>query len=256
MRYTIISAAFALVLSPFVLNSIAAETVTFEQSTLIFEVNNTAKDIGLQLKLDGDPWNEVMLFSPSGKLLGSIKGKGTLKELGLTENFFETNEPVFQGPDAETTVEEFLEMFPKGKYELEGTTVDGAKIVGTAVLNHILPCGPVITSPVGDPDPDNTVIAWDPVTTEINHETGDCEDDPSPKIDIVGYEVIVENEDTLLKVFDVLLPGTANSVLVSPEFLDFDTEYKFEVIAIQRKKGKQYGNQTITEGSFTTAPEP
>lgn len=255
MKYTIFSALAALVLCFLALNSPAVNTVEFEQASLIFEVNNTAKDIGVQLKLDGEPWNQVMLFNPNGKLLADIEGKGNLKDLGITEQFFETNEPTFLGPDAETTISEYLKKFPKGKYELEGTTIDGAKIEGTAELSLILPCGPVITSPVGKPDPDNTVIAWNPVTTEINHETGVCDSNPSPKINIVGYEVIVENEDTLLKVFDVILPATANSVMVSPEFLDFDTTYKIEVLAIQGNKG-QYGNQTITEGSFTTATVP
>jgi hypothetical protein len=220
MKYTIFSAFAALVLCSLALTSPAVNTVEFEQASLIFEVNNTAKDIGVQLKFDGEPWNRVMVFNPDGELLADIEGKGNLKDLGLTENFFETNEPAFQGPDAETTINDYLSMFPKGKYELEGTTIDGATIVGTAELAHVLPCGPVITSPVGNPDPDNTVIAWNPVTTEINHESGDCENDPSPKINIIGYEVIVENEDTLLRVFDVLLPGTANSVTVAPEFLN------------------------------------
>lgn len=251
VKCIIFSLFIALILSSQVLNSSAKEdTIEFEQSTLIFEVNTTAKDIGVQLKLDGEPWSQVMLFNPNGKLLATIKGKGGLNDLGLTENFFETNEPVYQGPDADTTVEEFLDMFPEGEYILKGRTAEGGKIEGTAELSHILPCGPVVS--VVDTDPLNTVIAWDPVTHKIDPDTGDCEDAPSPEdINIVGYEVIVEVEDPLLRVFDVFLPGSATSVMVSPDFLTSGTDYFFEVIAIQGNDG-EYGNQSITEGSFTT----
>ncbi|MGH7801395.1 MAG: hypothetical protein ACREOW_12340 [Thermodesulfobacteriota bacterium] len=252
MKYTIFSIVFALVLSSLPLYSSAKDTIEFEEAKIIFEVNNSASDIGVQLKFDGDPWNKVKVFTPDGNLLFDVEGKGTLRNLGLTEHFNETHEPIFRGPDAETTLEDFLEMFPEGEYELKGKTVEGPKIEGTAELSHVLPCGPVITGPMGNPAPNNTVIAWQFVNTVIDPETGNCVS--SPDINIVAYEVIVEVEDPLLRVFDVQLLPSQNSVDVPPQFLDFDTTYNFEVIAIQGING-EYGNQTITEGSFTTAEE-
>jgi hypothetical protein len=74
------------------------------------------------------------------------------------------------------------------------------------------------------------------VTTSIDGEP----------IDIVGYEVIVENGDLN---FDVHLPGEATQIAVSPEFLKAGADYLFEVLAIEAG-----GNQTITEGCFSTAP--
>jgi hypothetical protein len=253
MKYTIFSALATLVLCSLALNSLAKDTIELDEARFIFEVNYTDGDIGVQLILDSDPFDSIKGFTPDGQLFFDMQGKNSLKDLGINENFFESNEPLFRGEEAEITIEEILDMFPEGDYELKGMTVEGMKLEGTATLSHVLPCGPVITSPVGNPDPDGTVIAWGSVTTAIDPETGDCVS--SDDIDIIAYEVIVENDDTIQKVFDVLLPGTSNSITVSPEFLEFDTEYDLEVIAIQSNDG-EYGNQTITETDFTTSEEP
>jgi hypothetical protein len=81
------------------------------------------------------------------------------------------------------------------------------------------------------------VIEWDPVTMSIS-------DKP---IDIVAYEVIVENGDLD---FDVIFPARAGTMVTVPaEVLEPGTDYLFEVLAIANG-----GNQTITEGCFRTAP--
>ena len=106
-----------------------------------------------------------------------------------------------------------------------------------------MPQGPELVSPVpaaGQECAANlaipVVIEWDPVTTSI-------EDEP---IDIVAYEVIVENDDVN---FDVIVPASAGTlVTVPPEVLEPGTDYIFEVLAIE-----EGGNQTITEGCFRTA---
>ena len=81
-------------------------------------------------------------------------------------------------------------------------------------------------------------VAWNPVTTSY---FGD-------PIHIRGYEVIVENEiDTN---FDVHMPAEQGTQLtVSSEVLKPGHDYIFEVLAIE-----EGGNQTITEGCFSTAP--
>jgi hypothetical protein len=85
---------------------------------------------------------------------------------------------------------------------------------------------------------------WEPVTESINGST---------EIEIIGYQVIVETEDPRrladVRVFNADVPASVTSVTVSPGFLAPDTEYDFEVLAIE-----EGGNQTITSSSFTTAP--
>jgi hypothetical protein len=80
-------------------------------------------------------------------------------------------------------------------------------------------------------------ISWLPVTTSIFGEA----------LEIVRYEVIVENDDLN---FDVKFPASSGTqITVSPEVLEPGTSYNFEVLAVE-----EGGNQTITEGCFTTAP--
>ena len=51
--------------------------------------------------------------------------------------------------------------------------------------------------------------------------------------------------------FNVTVPGRKTSVTVPRQFLQPNTEYKIEVLAIEKS-----GNQTITEGEFSTGPKP
>ena len=165
-----------------------------------------------------------------GKKILELKAKGAVKKQGLTELFFESAEPPF----GVFSLDDFLDRFPAGDYELEGQTVDGTKIVGTASLTHDIPDAPVVTSPEdGDEvDPDDFTVTWDAVMT--------------PGVEIVGYHVVVEKEDPL-QVIHIDLPASQTSVSIPPEFMQAGTEYKCEVLAIEES-----GNQTITEVEFET----
>jgi hypothetical protein len=77
------------------------------------------------------------------------------------------------------------------------------------------------------------VISWDEVA------------DP-PGSAIAGYQLIVEAG--LLNVLDVKVPASVTSFTVPPEFLEADTDYDFEVLAIEAG-----GNQTITQSEFSTS---
>ena len=208
-----------------------AAQIPFAKAKIIFEFNSTGQDLGIQVSLDGEPWKNIKVVSPNGRILLEVEGKGTLKKFGLTELFVESNEPSFD----EVPREDILALFPAGEYKFFGKTVEGDKLVGTATLTHNIPDGPVIVSPLqGDVvDPNNTVINWNAVTTPLG-------------INIVGYQVIVEGGNPS-RTFDVNLPGTATSVTVPLEFLEPGTAYLFEVLAIEIG-----GNQTISEGSFST----
>ena len=146
----------------------------------------------------------------------------------MTELFFEGAEPTLD----EFALEELLALFPEGEYTFEGKTVDNVELAGTATLSYAIPAGPEVSAVVGPGD--SLTISWEPVTDP-------AEISPDDEVEIVGYQVIVEE-------FQVVLPATATSVTIPPEYVaSLDSgEHQFEVLAIEAG-----GNQTITEGSFT-----
>jgi hypothetical protein len=205
----------------------------FSAAKIIFEVNATDGDAGIQVFLDGEPWKVVKIFNPDNEQIFKVLGTGNLDMFGLTELFSESNEPPFE----EVSLAEVLAMFPAGKYRFEGTTVEGASLKSTATLSHVIPCGPEIVS--SETLPFNMArIEWNVVINRLDPATEECGE--STDLDIVGYQVIVDT-------FQVTLPASATSVTVPPEFLEPNTMYLFEVLAIEAS-----GNQTITEGSFMT----
>src|SRR5215813_870657 len=198
----------------------------FDAASIYIEFNSTDQDAGIQVALDAEAWKNLRIASPDGRSILAVGGKGSLKKLGLSEFFFESDEP---GLD-ELPLNDFLAMFPEGEYKFFGTTPDGGKLLSTATFSHQIPDGPVIVSPALQ-DRANAVIRWNPVTT------------PSG-IAIASYELVIEQED---RTFDVTLPATATSVTIPPEFLQPATGYPFEVLA-----KAENGNQTITGSSFST----
>jgi hypothetical protein len=207
-------------------------TVPLEDVSMIVEVNSTDGDAGLQLFLDGEAWRSIQVRSPEGRKIFDVAGGGQLKKLGLTELFWESEEPSFD----EMPLEEFLALFPEGEYTFSGKTVDGERLAGSALFSHDIPSGPVVVSPEeGSVVPaDAAVVVWEPAAEPAG-------------IDIVGFQVIVEREDEA-RTFQVDLPATATRVTIPPEFLEANTGYKVEVLAIEAS-----GNQTITEVSFQTS---
>jgi hypothetical protein len=207
-------------------------SIPFSRAEIYFELNATAQDAGIQALLDAEGWDQVTVLAPDRTPLLTIQADGSVGDIGVTELFFESAEPSL----ADLPLDELLAKFPEGRYRFEGTTVEGQRLFGAATLSHELPAKATVVSPAEGAvtDPTNTVIAWEPVTEPAG-------------ITIAGYQVIVELEQPL-RVFSVDLPGTDTSVTVPPEFLEPQTEYKFEVLAIADNH-----NQTIHEGTFSTA---
>jgi hypothetical protein len=205
----------------------------FSDAKIIFEVNATDGDAGIQVFLDGVPWKNVKIFNPDQVQIAEFQGKGNLEGFGLTELFSESNEPPFE----DFPLQDVLDLFPEGKYEFKGTTVDGGMLKSMATLSHKIPCGPEIVSPEVL-NLNMAKIEWTPVTNGLDPATEECGE--STHLDIVGYQVIVGT-------FQVTLPASATQVTVPPEFLEPSTVYLFEVLAIEKS-----GNQTITEGTFET----
>lgn len=209
----------------------ARDRIPFGANKIIFEFNSTGQDLGVQVFLDGEPWNEVKIVTPMGRTILEVEAKGSLKNFGLTELFFESHEPSI----LEVPVADIFARFPEGEYKFFGKTVDGDILVGTATLNHRIPAGPVIVSPAAGASVDriNTVIAW----TAGNGAQG---------VQLGGFQVIVDGGSPARRL-DLVLPATASSLKVPPEFLEAGKPYKFEVLAIEVG-----GNQSITEGEFST----
>jgi len=218
-----------------------SQELPFKDVKLIIEHNATAEDTGFQVFLDGEPWNRLKIEGPDGGSLLDVRARGNLRALGLTEFFFETNEP----PNAEVPIEALLAGFPEGRYEFEGRSVDGVKMTGTATLTHSIPKGPQILSPTEGEvvDPNDTVIRWDPVMESI---TG------SP-VEIVSYEVIITKPVSASPpgfskpVLSVHVSASTTSLTVPREFFEPSTAYEFEVLALEVG-----GNQTISSSTFST----
>jgi hypothetical protein len=208
-----------------------AAQLEFDDARIRIEVNSTDGDAGIQMDVDGEAWESLGVVSPDGRRILEIAGRSSVARQWLTELFFESEEPSFD----ELSLEELFERFPAGRYEVVGRTVDGRRIVGTARLTHDIPAGPVILAPAEDAlvSKRNAVIAWLPVTRPAG-------------VRIVGYQVIVEREDPI-RTFEATVPASVTSVTVPSEFLEEDTEYTFEVLALE-----EGGNQTISESSFVT----
>jgi hypothetical protein len=217
-----------------------ARPTVLKASTMIIEYNSSAEDIGIQFFLDSDGWQEVEISDPEGIEIFSAETSGRLtRQGGGTELFLESVEP----PIEDLPFEEFFRRFPEGRYKFRARDNWGNLQRGGVEFTHAIPAGPVLVGPVPDAGAEcaanvalPVVIDWEPVTTSIFGEP----------LDVVRYEVIVENDDLD---FDVEFPAEVGTqVTVSPELLQPGTEYIFEVLAIE-----EGGNQTITEGCFTTA---
>lgn len=219
------------------------EEIPFAAAKLLIEHNATAGDTGFQGFVDGEPWRRFEIIAPDGRPVLSVKPRRELARLGLTELFFETQEPA----NDEVPIAEVLALLPPGEYEFEGQTIDGVELEASATLTHTLPAGPTILSPAEGAivDPDQLVVSWRPVTRTL---------DGSSDVHIVGYQLIVEKDEEppfpqsfAGNLFSVHVMAETTSVTVSKEFLDPGSAYKVEVLAIEES-----GNQTITESTFHT----
>ena len=211
----------------------AAWAKKLSATAIRIEINDTDGDAGIQMFVDGEGWRRMKVFDPDGRKVLDIRGRSSVGLQGLTELFFESAEPSFD----EQPLEELLALFPAGKYKFEGVSTEGVPLTGKAKLTHALPAAPLLVTPVdGDEevDPDNTVVEWQLVA------------DP-PGSQIVGYEVIVIQEEPVHREFSANVgPGTTR-INVPEQFMKSDADYKYEVLAIEKS-----GNQTLSEAEFAT----
>lgn len=214
------------------------EELQLEEVEVFIEFNYTDGDFGIQFFWDGEAWKKMRVEGPDGRTVLRVRANGNLGAQGLAEGFFESDEPSLD----ELSMEEFLERFPEGEYEFEGRTIEGDEIEGEAEFTHVLPAPPSNLWPADGDEVDHLaplVATFDAVTQDLDGNALD------PEL----YEVIVETEGEILRVFSIILSGdVANpSVTVPPEFLSPETEYKLEIIVQEES-----GNKTIAETEFST----
>lgn len=243
----------------------------FDETKVIIEINATDGDVGFHAKFDGEAWYNTKMYDPTGRKILHEKADGPLREQGLTENFFESAEPLCT-PDPDDPEElivslaEFLERFPDGDYVLMGKSNEGEWLVGEAELTYQIPAAPNIdaTDEAEFESAEQVLIEWE----GGDDLGGKCDDEnlvsdgiiPDPAtVEVVGWEVVIEPDCDLdfepERVFSVQLPPGYESVSVPEEFLDSYleqecAEFKFEVGAIEES-----GNQTFSEGGFEITEE-
>ncbi len=120
--------------------------------------------------------------------------------------------------------------------------MDRQEIGGETDFTHTLAAPPANLFPADGDEVDASmplVVSFDAVTEDL---------DGNP-LDPVQYELIVESEDDILKVFTMNIDGdeASPSATVPPQFLEPGTEYKFEVLVKEES-----GNKTISETEFCT----
>jgi Fibronectin type III domain len=207
-------------------------TIRLEEAKLIVEMNDTDRDAGLQIFLDGEEWRKMTIDAPDGERMLAINGRGRLKNWGLTELFSESSEP----PLKEFPLKRFKKLWPEGTYRFVGTTIEGDKLKGKARLSHDIPKGPQFTAPadgatVADAD---LTASW----TATSQPQG---------VNVVGYQVVVESQDPV-KTFSVDIPASVTSVTIPDEYLQPGGKYGLEVLAIEAS-----GNQTLSAVGFRVA---
>ena len=217
---------------------------------LIIEYNSTDDDIGVHGAFDDHGWRSLCVFDPTGRAVLAVGPQGQLRDLTMAGIFFESREP----PSSEFSFADLQGAFPEGKYTVRAESFDGKTLVGDATFTHDVPAPPTITWPRIADDPSGTgehrvqrnglMIGWDEVTETV---------DGGP-VDISGYEVIITKEDHddphgfSRPIYDVHVPPNVTRLPVPAEFLEPNTVYELEVLALEVS-----GNQTISVGFFRTA---
>lgn len=220
------------------------EVIPLKEAKLIIEHNAKDEDTGFQGFIDSEGWSVITVTGPGGKIL-TFKGEGKLGELGLTELFFESVEP----ENKDVPISDILEFLPEGEYTFEGTTMEVGEsagiTIGTAIFTHDIPEGPVLLTPAEDATVplEDLVVSWSPVTKTIYG---------SP-VKIISYQLIIEKEEEPdrnmigKRGLSMYLPASTTNITIPGEFLEPDTDYEWEVLAIEES-----GNQALMSSSFDT----
>jgi hypothetical protein len=221
------------------------------------EFNATDGDVGPRAFYDFEPYDRLVIENSNGKKITDLKNKRGNRDQGTAEYFTEGGEP----PLWEVSFSEFFSRFPAGLYDFHARLIDGGFApVCSEELTHLIPCAPVTSVEEGDC---GIIISWIEVTQAVNTTATDeafaeadpdsedfdpeellvCYENGGPALSIIGYEIIVEDEEE--REFKIDRPASAREVTVPSEFTEDGGCFEYEVLAIEES-----GNQTITEKEF------
>lgn len=225
---------------------ITGTVIPLKEAKLNIEHNAKDNDTGFQGFIDSEGWERITVTGPDGEVL-IFKGSGTLGALGLTELFFESVEPA----NADVPISEVLKTLPEGNYTFRGSAIEAGEKMGTTIgiawLTHDIPEGPVLLSPVEYSvvsAEEDLAIRWSPVTKTI-YGAG---------VNIISYQLIIEKDETPhphmigKRGLSMYLPASITQIKIPKEFIEPDTVYNWEVLAIEES-----GNQALTSSSFRTS---
>ncbi len=216
--------------------------IEFSKHDIYFELNATDGDVGLHGILDGQAWADARISGPGGTfdVIRAISNQDS-PEFGMTELFFESNEP----PLDERSFKELVTLFPPGAYHFSGLTIANQPIMGKDTLSSAMPCpARVRVSRTGEGD---VVIAWRLRPGNYDPDTTVCSKiKPVAAASVQAFFSIEDPDTGVSRNFSADLPPTARSVEVPDEFLagvDFDAaDEKAEVIVVAPD-----GNRTAIE---------
>ena len=240
-----------------------------DECRVLIEINATDGDIGFHVLFDAEGWREARITNPDGNKLFEERANTHLRDQKLTENFFESEEPVCEDGLAEdeddevVTLPEFFERFPAGSYDFRIKLDGGEELAGSTMLTHNLPAAPEI---IGF-NTTTGVLQW-----QYGADLDACTTVPmgfavAPVGDIAGYEIVVEPDDddeSLSKfTYSIRVPRdelmVVQSHTVSTSYLGSlppGTDVKIEVGALEERADGSFGNQTFSEEEGFTTPDP
>jgi hypothetical protein len=213
-----------------------------KQAKIIIEHNATDEDTGFQAFVDADGWERMEIIGPDG-IVAQFDGHGTVKDLGMTELFFETTEP----ENAKQPLDDVLAMLPAGDYEFRATYSslggNSGTTSSTATLSHTIPQGVTLVAPeeravlpAGD-----VTVQWTPVDKALD----------GSDVTIIAYQLIIEKDEEPhprmigKRGLSMYLPASVSEMPVPAAFFEPGTAYLWEVLAIEES-----GNQTLQSGTF------
>ena len=128
---------------------------------------------------------------------------------------------------------------------MRGLTFDGKRIRGGAMFTHAIPKAPGITYPADEATIPrfNQVFTWLPVTETIFGKP----------LQTTAYQVIItknvpdDPNGFSRPTLDIIVPATQTSLSIPGDFLQPNTRYELEVLALEVS-----GNQTISIVHFRT----
>ncbi len=216
------------------------------KASLFIEDNTGDEDIGVHGYFDDHGWTELCVFNPAGEMVLHVKPDAQMGDLGMSEFFFESQEPSY----SEWNFGDLKKAWPEGDYKVRALGSTGEILTGAALFTHNLPKPPVITAPAMVPEPEDNppvvavgdvLVTWEPVT-----ETQD-----GRPVALRAYQLWVNREDYKdangfsRPNFDVHVTPDTTSFVVPAAFFEPGALYELEVVAIEES-----GNQTIGGAAF------